>query len=53
LALNDRGFLDGCLKLSQKKLRVVEPLKLGYSRDFIEAAKHFVAGTLPCGDMPS
>ncbi len=44
LTLNDSWYLDTCLSLPQK-LEVVESLKqLGYSRDFVETAKRFVAG---------
>jgi hypothetical protein len=44
LPLKGSWYLDCCLSLPQK-LEVVETLKhLGYSRDFIETAKRFVAG---------
>ena len=44
LMLNDNWYLDTCLNLPQK-LEVVEALKhLGYSRDFVDTAKRFVAG---------
>ncbi len=52
LALNDRWYLDGCLNLPQK-LQVVEALKrLGFSRNFIETAKCFVAGESLNKHMP-
>jgi hypothetical protein len=44
LTLHDSWYLDTCLSLPQK-LEVVDALKqLGYSRDFVETAKRFVAG---------
>jgi hypothetical protein len=44
LLLNNNWYLDTCLSLPQK-LEIVEALKyLGYSRNFVETAKRFVAG---------
>lgn len=52
LMLNDTWYLDKCLSLPQK-LEVVEALKhLGYSRNFIETAKRFVAGQPLAGSRP-
>lgn len=52
LTLNDSWYLDTCLSLPQK-LEVVDALKhLGYSRDFIETAKRFVAGEPLAGSGP-